>query len=172
MVPLTQTIQAICTLLPLASVSTMTWKWPFPLFLQQSLSITISIASIEITFLNKCMLCLVAQSCPTLCDPMDCSLTGSSVHGDSPGKHSGVSRHSLLQEIFLTQGLSPVSPAWQADSIPSEVPGSPFQRVCPPQTSLKYPLSHLLSPCPSPFFSCFPTGLISICSASFSFSPS
>ena len=23
----------------------------------------------------------VAQSCPTLCDPMDCSLGGSSVHG-------------------------------------------------------------------------------------------
>ena len=23
----------------------------------------------------------VAQSCPTLCDPMDCSLPGSSVHG-------------------------------------------------------------------------------------------
>ena len=23
----------------------------------------------------------VAQSCPTLCDPMDCSLSGSSVHG-------------------------------------------------------------------------------------------
>ena len=23
---------------------------------------------------------LVAQSCPTLCDPMDCSLPGSSVH--------------------------------------------------------------------------------------------
>ena len=27
------------------------------------------------------VLCLVAQSCPTLCDPMDCSLPGSSVHG-------------------------------------------------------------------------------------------
>ena len=27
------------------------------------------------------MLCLVAQSCPTLCDPRDCSLPGSSVHG-------------------------------------------------------------------------------------------
>ena len=27
------------------------------------------------------MLCLVSQSCPTLCDPMDCSLPGSSVHG-------------------------------------------------------------------------------------------
>ena len=27
------------------------------------------------------VLVLVAQSCPTLCDPMDCSLPGSSVHG-------------------------------------------------------------------------------------------
>ena len=27
------------------------------------------------------VLCLVAQSCPTLCDPMDCSQPGSSVHG-------------------------------------------------------------------------------------------
>ena len=26
------------------------------------------------------------QSCPTLCDPMDCSLPGSSVHGIFPGK--------------------------------------------------------------------------------------
>ena len=29
----------------------------------------------------KCEVSEVAQSCPTLCDPMDCSLTGSSVHG-------------------------------------------------------------------------------------------
>ena len=35
-------------------------------------------------------LCLVAQLCPTLCDPMDCSLPGSSVHGDFPGKNTGV----------------------------------------------------------------------------------
>ena len=27
------------------------------------------------------VLCLVVQSCPTLCDPMDCSQPGSSVHG-------------------------------------------------------------------------------------------
>ena len=26
-------------------------------------------------------LCEVAQSCPTLCDPMDCSLPASSIHG-------------------------------------------------------------------------------------------
>ena len=27
------------------------------------------------------VLCLVTQSCPTLCDPMDCTPPGSSVHG-------------------------------------------------------------------------------------------
>ena len=32
------------------------------------------------------VLCLVIQVCLTLCDPMDCSPPGSSVHGDSPGK--------------------------------------------------------------------------------------
>ena len=31
--------------------------------------------------LNFCSESEVAQSCPTLCDPMDCSLPGSSVHG-------------------------------------------------------------------------------------------
>ena len=30
---------------------------------------------------------LLAQLCPTLCDPMDCNSPGSSVHGDSPGKN-------------------------------------------------------------------------------------
>ena len=35
---------------------------------------------------------LVTQSCQTLCDPMDCSLPGSSVHGDSPGKNTGVKK--------------------------------------------------------------------------------
>ena len=47
---------------------------------------------------------LVAQLCPTLGDPMDCSLPGSSVHGDSPGKNPGVGCHALLQGIFPTQG--------------------------------------------------------------------
>ena len=40
---------------------------------------------------------LVAQSCPTLCNPMDYILPGSSVHGDSPGKNTGVGCHALLQ---------------------------------------------------------------------------
>ena len=50
------------------------------------------------------ILCLVAQSCLTLCDLMDCSLPGFSVHGNSPGKATGVGCHALLQRIFLTQG--------------------------------------------------------------------
>ena len=31
--------------------------------------------------MTGCVYVLVAQSCPTLCSPMDCSLPGSSVHG-------------------------------------------------------------------------------------------
>ena len=39
----------------------------------------------------------VAQSCPTLRDPMDCSLPGSSIHGIFPGKSTGVGCHCLLR---------------------------------------------------------------------------
>ena len=42
--------------------------------------------------------------CPTLCNPMDCSLPGSSIHEESPGKNTGVGGHALLQGIFPTQG--------------------------------------------------------------------
>ena len=40
------------------------------------------------------VLCSVAQSCLTLCNPMDCSPPGFSVHGDSPGKNTRVSCHA------------------------------------------------------------------------------
>ena len=46
---------------------------------------------------------LVAELSLTLCDPMDCSLPGSSVLGDSPGKNTGMGCHTLLQGIFPTQ---------------------------------------------------------------------
>ena len=51
------------------------------------------------------VLCLVAQSCLTLCDPMDCSPPGSSVYGDSPGKNTRVGCHALLQGIFPNPGI-------------------------------------------------------------------
>ena len=58
---------------------------------------------VHVIFLNY--VCLVAQSCPTLCDPRDCSPPGPSVHVDSPpGKNSGVGCQAILQEIFPTQG--------------------------------------------------------------------
>ena len=61
-------------------------------------------------WLNCAVLCLVTQSCPTLCNPMDCSLPGSSVHQDSSGKYTGVGCHALLQGIFPTQGSNPGLP--------------------------------------------------------------
>ena len=53
---------------------------------------------------------LVAQTCLTLCNLMDCSPPGSSVHGDSPGKSTGVVCQALLQGIFPTQGSNPGLP--------------------------------------------------------------
>ena len=51
------------------------------------------------------MLCFAKslQSCLTLCDAMDCSPPGSSLHVDSPGENTGVDCHFLLQRIFPTQ---------------------------------------------------------------------
>ena len=66
---------------------------------------------------------LVAQSCLTLCGTIDSNLPGSSVHG-------------ILQERILEwvafpfsrglpdPGIEPGSPALQANSLPSEPPGS------------------------------------------------
>ena len=59
---------------------------------------------------DKCaVLCLAAQSCLTLW-PCRRSLPGSSVHGDSLGKNTGVGWHALLQGTLPTQGLNPGLP--------------------------------------------------------------
>ena len=53
----------------------------------------------------------VVQSCPILCNPMDCSPPGSFLHPwDFPGKNTGVGCHFLLQGIFLTQESKPGLP--------------------------------------------------------------
>ena len=55
-------------------------------------------------------------------NPMDCSLPGSSVHGDSPGKNTGAGCHALLQGISPIHGLSSCLLSllhWQAGFLPT-----------------------------------------------------
>ena len=67
------------------------------------------------------MLCPVAQSCLTLCNP-----TGLLCPWESPGKNAGVGCHALLQGIFPTQELNPGLLHRKADSLPSEAPRKPM----------------------------------------------
>ena len=52
------------------------------------------------------------------------SSTDGTVHGILKAKNTGVGCHLLLQRIFHMQGSNPGSPEVQADSLPSELPGS------------------------------------------------
>ena len=51
------------------------------------------------------------KTCPTVCDPMNCSIPGPSVHGISLGKNTGVGCHALLQGIFPSTSTSTT---WEA----------------------------------------------------------
>ena len=82
-------------------------------------------------------MCLVTWSCPILCDPMDCSPPGSPVHGDSPGKSTGVGCRAL-QGIFPTQGSNPGLPHYRQILYHLSHQGSP--RI----------LQWVFSPIPSP----------------------
>ena len=62
------------------------------------------------------------------CSPTRCGPPGSSVHGDSPGKNTGVGCHALPQGIFRTQGSNPGLLHllhWQVGSLPPALPGKP-----------------------------------------------
>ena len=71
---------------------------------------------------------LVPQSCLTLCDPVDCSPPGSSVHGILQARileRAAMSSSRDLPEPGLNLGL----PHEQADSLPSETVGKPYSVV-------------------------------------------
>ena len=97
------------------------------------------------------------QLCLTLCDRIDCSPPGPSVHGDSPGKNTGVGCHALLQGIFPTQGLNPGLLCLlhrHMDSLPLVPPGkhpAPKERpytsseMCIKQYQLDEIYSHMLT---------------------------
>ena len=70
----------------------------------------------------------VAQSCPTLCDPMNCSMPGSSLSME-------FSRQESWSGLPLPSpgdlpNIEPRSPALQADSLPSEPQGKPYVTLC------------------------------------------
>ena len=66
----------------------------------------------------------VAQSCPIICDPMDCSLLGSSVHGIFQARVlSGLPFPSPGD--LSDPGIEPRSSVLQADSLPPEPLGKP-----------------------------------------------
>ena len=80
---------------------------------------------------HQSMLCLVTHLGPTLFDPMYCSPPGSSVHGDSPGKNTGVGCHARAMPIPCLRGIFPTQESnsglqhcrWIL--LPTEPPGKP-----------------------------------------------
>ena len=70
------------------------------------------------SFLKAVCGCSLAKSCLTICEPMDCSVPGSSVRGISQARiQEWVGCHFFLQGIFPTQGLNSHLLHWQADSL-------------------------------------------------------
>ena len=79
--------------------------------------------------MRACVSAKLLQSCPALCDPMNCGLPGSSVHEILQARIlEGVGSHALLWGIFLIQRLNQhllCLLRWQAGSLPLSPPGKP-----------------------------------------------
>ena len=82
--------------------------------------------------------CLVSQSCSTLCYPMDCSPPGSSAHGDSPGNNNWSWLPCPSPGDLPNPGTEPRSPALQVDSLLSEPSGKSTGQLCKVSPSLDY----------------------------------
>ena len=85
-------------------VPLLPWTWDKGLLMPQ-IVVTSSPRSQDTIWRNSV---LVAQSSPAVCDPI-LQPSRPLCPWNSPGKNTGVGSHSLLQGIFLTQGLNPVS---------------------------------------------------------------
>ena len=71
------------------------------------------------------------QSCPTLWDPMDCRLPGSSVHGILQSRKLESVVKSSSRGIFPTQGSNPHLLSllqWQVDSLPPAPTRTPYTK--------------------------------------------
>ena len=70
------------------------------------------------------------QSCPALCNPMECNLPGSSVHGILQARIQEWVAFPPPRDLPV-QGVEPLvneSLALQVDSLPTEPPGKPIQK--------------------------------------------
>ena len=72
--------------------------------------------------------CSSLKSCPTLCDPMDCSLPGSSLHG--------ISQARILERVAISSSRESsrsrdqlASPALAGRFFTTEPPGKPFEKL-------------------------------------------
>ena len=70
-------------------------------------------------------MCMNAQSCPTLCEPMDCNLPGTSVHR--------IFQARILEWVAISSsgnlpntGIEPMSPALAGRFFTTEPPGKPL----------------------------------------------
>ena len=72
---------------------------------------------------------VLSSSVMSLFDPMDCSLPGSSVCGDSLGKNPGVGCNFLLQRIFPTLLVVKDSLLLEPPEKPSKVDSVQFSSV-------------------------------------------
>ena len=84
---------------------------------------------------------LVAQLCPTLCDPMNCSPLAPLFMGFSRHEYWNGSPFPSPGD-FPDPEIEPRSPALQADSLPSEPPGKPIYSsvyMLIPSSQLIYP---------------------------------
>ena len=68
---------------------------------------------------------LVIKSHPTLCNSTDYSSPDSSVHGTHQDREYWNGLPFPSPGDFLDPGIEPMSPALQADSLPTEPPGKP-----------------------------------------------
>ena len=82
---------------------------------------------------------LAAQLCLTLCDPMDCSLPGFSVHGISQARTLEWGAISFSRDLPDAE-IKPEPPTLQEDSLPSEPPEKPYQRRLKTVLSLNFVL--------------------------------
>ena len=114
-------------------------KWVIvPMLFQNSSYLSCHVLHVATTLLtyllvvtvSVCRTVLVAQSCLTLCDPIDCSLPSFSVHG--------IPQARMLECIAIpfsrehpNPGIEPWSPALQADSLPFELQESPYTESWP-----------------------------------------